>query len=815
MAAFNKSENEAVVGTGLSNASKGMPADQSLGTLFEGLGDTLKAGLNAYDESTRVKIQMAADEAVNGPNGAVAGASPDASGNLPPGAQASLGSIASLKAGLSQGTISQVQFDNGVAMHAKRIRSSVPAGYGPIVEQALSAAVGSSTANQQRQTNLAAIDEANRAESAKLGEAAKNIREFIEAENNQKYLLSASTKSYFKSMTGQDIESFIENPNEEMFGKVKLAVMYSKADETNVQSALQIAESKQKLAGVQASAVVGQVIGEVFSESSAPYQDVITAMNTAWADKKIDPEEAKNLQNLYREFKFNSASSMGTLLSKYNLSADDRKKLTDEMEVRMKGMELALSDPTFGLLNATNNYFKNRVTADGQQLVDRSKILYNIKVLTDAGVPPQVISEYYSANGGFGDLSNAIGDGASDAAAGNATVGDILKQNKEAINDPAKMAKFTQGVFSGLTNLLASENQTPEGVATVARNVFSVENENMMSLLPADQRAAMFERMVSPDVISKVIASGDADTINVVQNWATKQFKAISARAADNIIERQKYSYQLQFAFDGKQFTVGDRAVTPEEKWTDILPIEMQNLYSRKAVQGMQDINRYIRAMEPLWKADGLDTKTAIGMIMSENVNEVQKEPTILMMLRDALFSNGTDGKQSNAGAISGTAQASIPKDEKPATNAELTAKAEAKPEPKTSGKSVIAYANKGATRNLKLTNVLESSIDTAVKDVFGEGYTVQVFSGGQPKKGSGGKRTGSIRHDEGKAADIYIIGPDGKRVTDTNVLDRLVDHWEDNGLGSVGRYMRGGGIHLDEWTKDKLMAGMGSTWRY
>ena len=41
MAAFNKSENEAVVGTGLSNASKGMPADQSLGTLFEGLGDTL------------------------------------------------------------------------------------------------------------------------------------------------------------------------------------------------------------------------------------------------------------------------------------------------------------------------------------------------------------------------------------------------------------------------------------------------------------------------------------------------------------------------------------------------------------------------------------------------------------------------------------------------------------------------------------------------------------------------------------------------------------------------------------------------------
>jgi uncharacterized protein YcbK (DUF882 family) len=113
------------------------------------------------------------------------------------------------------------------------------------------------------------------------------------------------------------------------------------------------------------------------------------------------------------------------------------------------------------------------------------------------------------------------------------------------------------------------------------------------------------------------------------------------------------------------------------------------------------------------------------------------------------------------------------------------------------------------------LTNTLESKIASAVTDVFGEGYTVQVFSGGQPKKGSGGKRTGSIRHDEGKAADVYIVDPDGKRVTDPEVLDNLKNYWRQNKLGSIGTYMNGGGIHLDEWTEDQLLAGMGTSWSY
>ena len=131
-----------------------------------------------------------------------------------------------------------------------------------------------------------------------------------------------------------------------------------------------------------------------------------------------------------------------------------------------------------------------------------------------------------------------------------------------------------------------------------------------------------------------------------------------------------------------------------------------------------------------------------------------------------------------------------------------------------------IRYTNSGATRNKQVTPILEGRLDTAISTVLGTGYTVEIFSGGQEKAGHGHRRTGTIRHDEdemgrGKAADVYIVDPNGKRVTDPAILNRVGNYWVDNNLGSFGGIMKGGGLHLDEWTKDKLLPGMGITWGY
>lgn len=137
---------------------------------------------------------------------------------------------------------------------------------------------------------------------------------------------------------------------------------------------------------------------------------------------------------------------------------------------------------------------------------------------------------------------------------------------------------------------------------------------------------------------------------------------------------------------------------------------------------------------------------------------------------------------------------------------------------------AILRYDNTQAIRNRKITKTLETKLITAVDAVFGKDYTVSVYSGGQASKAEiartgKGKRTGSRRHDDvgkgGRAADVYILGPDRKRITQKAKLDKLKDYWLKNKLGSVGVYMSGMGMHLDEFTRSMLLRGEGLYWEY
>lgn len=127
-----------------------------------------------------------------------------------------------------------------------------------------------------------------------------------------------------------------------------------------------------------------------------------------------------------------------------------------------------------------------------------------------------------------------------------------------------------------------------------------------------------------------------------------------------------------------------------------------------------------------------------------------------------------------------------------------------------------ISYANQNAIRNRPVTDNLEEKIGRAVKDVFGPDYRAEIYSGGQARKGSGGRRTGSVRHDDsgkgGRAADIYVYDSHNNKVQGAE-LAKLGQYWLAAGFGAVGHEMAGGGIHLDEWTDPPKGGGM--LWSY
>jgi hypothetical protein len=121
-------------------------------------------------------------------------------------------------------------------------------------------------------------------------------------------------------------------------------------------------------------------------------------------------------------------------------------------------------------------------------------------------------------------------------------------------------------------------------------------------------------------------------------------------------------------------------------------------------------------------------------------------------------------------------------------------------PDARMPGESIVDMANQKSTRSQEITPELKAMIDESVRRVYGDGYKAQVYSGGQPTSEEGGPRTGTTRHDHGKAADLYVIDPKGNRVRGED-LAKLGQYWLAKGNGGVGMEMHGGGIHLDQHT--------------
>jgi hypothetical protein len=111
-----------------------------------------------------------------------------------------------------------------------------------------------------------------------------------------------------------------------------------------------------------------------------------------------------------------------------------------------------------------------------------------------------------------------------------------------------------------------------------------------------------------------------------------------------------------------------------------------------------------------------------------------------------------------------------------------------------------LIYSNQGATRNLP--------IDPALAQAFGFlpelGIQMEVFSGGQPAKGTSSARVGSTRHDHGRSADVFFR-KEGRRLDWSNPND--VPIFQDvvkraraagvTGFGAGPGYMQPGSMHV------------------
>ena len=139
----------------------------------------------------------------------------------------------------------------------------------------------------------------------------------------------------------------------------------------------------------------------------------------------------------------------------------------------------------------------------------------------------------------------------------------------------------------------------------------------------------------------------------------------------------------------------------------------------------------------------------------------------------------------------------------------------------------------KGKIRDLPITENLRGLLGAAANSAGVD--TVRVTSGGQCRKGTCDKRTGSTRHDDGHAADLQLL-VGGRRLDFTSAADRTVftrfvtaaAKAGATGLGAGLDYMGAQTIHVGfgakavwgaggkaekapDWLKKAALAGWGS----
>ena len=121
-----------------------------------------------------------------------------------------------------------------------------------------------------------------------------------------------------------------------------------------------------------------------------------------------------------------------------------------------------------------------------------------------------------------------------------------------------------------------------------------------------------------------------------------------------------------------------------------------------------------------------------------------------------------------------------------------------------------VKYVNQHATRNKEIQSALENILITAAKNT---GLSVKIFSGGMTAQ----RRTGSDRHLNGYAADVWLYNSEGQRLNvNSQPLRDYCKAAKNAGATAIGAgigYMGAVGVHIDISAGNSVPAGSATYW--
>jgi hypothetical protein len=812
------------------NRSQGQTPNRALGELFSGLAgvvtDYSKQKKQAEAKALTTAVQGSVDrldqQAVPDTPASIFSPQQDASGASEghPGlvsAQDRLGRLAQAK---KTGVMSDLEYATKVAAEAKRLRVLFPDQTDKI-DDMFANAVGTSTSNAMRRELLQSIASEDRVRAKEQSDRQDLLKSFPDI------LGSADLQKSYKDATGQDFNPDNFNMNGLLY--VKGRVEKEKSDIQLAQGRANLAEtgSKQRadafyVAGIkQAATLRDRIIGDTFNSKEAvpgtnfKFSDINQTINKYAADG-FSPDEITAINQ-----QINQAETVLKQVADQMIDGVDKDGNSLRAEIKDPKKLDEIRDTILGPLNIVKESFAgknadlstlNIIKIDQQARKDAGEnaflkanggtLLNNLKAFRDNF--PEAASAYNQIlvkrlnNQPLSPEESATAAKIGMYLDGKSSLHDLLLKYEE------DFSQNKAGVSAGINSwaqTLTSPQVPKEEAAKLANSVFSASEHDLLEKFGEKNPQALFDTLVSPEMTNKL---KDTEVFDKYSAWSFAQARAIMKPYRDQMADAQSGLRSMDIAYDEKTHRF---VVTPNAAGavTDSLLNPLFSKYGLyKGKTAVDGLNTYLNRIQPILDANKISVETFLELTFTgQPYKDIQKQGSTLEVISKKFF----NFLQSNAPPQENLKGKGLPPMDKD-TQDYLWGPQGALDG---SSKDAVVYANQRAIRNHPLTASLEAKMGHAVAAVFGAGYKAQVFSGGQ----EGERRTGTRRHNHGKAGDVYIIGPDGKKVRDKEKLNRLKTFWLDSGYGSVGTFMGDYGMHLDEHTKDELRRGEALTWNY
>ena len=778
--------------------------DTALGRAIGGVGSILKAGVTAADENIKNNIQEDVTQGkdvklaeagvpeailpagVSGPEDLYKG-DPSLFPKEAPSAPAAPKEVEAykkvtnkLQAQRNAGVISETAYIASVEKLTREVRARYP-GYREEVDRVIKQQFGFDPANALRRARLAEELKAQNT-SAKRAEAEEKKRVAFVLSNAQH--LDPSTFSEIAAGNYQNLNKAMNTIQRNLVDNERVrqeAERYKRDKTIGSDNAKSTATTMAQSAAEEANKVI-------WGPKSHPIIAKILA------NQQLTPEEMRegsayiNLQLQSAESKIRQAITTGEGAKHLSPSEiDDRVKIAIQPIVALKK---AFDDKNFGAiaLFKTINDAKNNEALAKLYGTEKGKALKNFNLILST-MPPQIAAIFIGKNWDdvlttvpkFKDLARVL---AVQAAMGNGkAVADALNEQKaeaqaavyEAINKLISLKEVPDFVKKNLrvlmTNTVALSKVSSKFKSTAAGKKFydmftAPEVVQTAKTLPPKEREAYYNGLVL--ATNRLIRTPLNDAMKAVKVATSGQYEGITV-----VYDPKSASLKYLIPKSVKDKRLGIRGLTPPENG---IPSGLGTLNS--FIQKLKDVsdgddNRFKDLiqrtfqgnLQPIGKIilDGIAGPAPKSQKGAANSNGNFPQVSLASLAKELdgkILGFAPIGVMATKDAAAGSASDAI--------NRTISGVAQGVKKSVTVGN--VTYDNAGKIRNKRLQPALEKTLSSVAGEM---GFKISVFSGGQDHKGHGHRRTGSTRHDGGRAADIELIGKDNRVLSFFNPGDR------------------------------------------